>query len=173
MSNHTLTPAAGLEAFTIEEIRAEILRRRTSATPPAGFRREVFMSCGEDGYDPCEPYGECEHEQDVCYMGPDVGAETFGGISSQWSQEDGIFFLLQKHDGPTWTREQLAELPEMVKKALSQIDLAAAKAFFKANPEPFKKTPTVNDLAEMANENNLSAPEVFQAYMELTKGDTK
>lgn len=173
MNKTTPTPVAGLEAFTAEEIRAELRRRGITATPPAGFRREIFMQCGEDGYDPCEPYGECEHEQDICCMGPDVGAETFGGISSQWSPEDGIFFLIQKHDGPTWTREQLTELPEMVKQALSQIDLAEAKAFFKANPAPFEGTPTIDDLYQFAQDNNLKAPQTFEAYVAHTNGGTK
>lgn len=182
MNKTTFTAVAGLEAFTTEEILAEILRRSTSVTPPAGFKLEYFCTCGCG----CTPDDRMEEDCEIeghSFEGPSTHLTNSTGcqVNTSWNPEDGISFRisnygynkLDEYVERAWTREEVEQLPEMVKKVLSRIDLAEAKAFLEANPEPFKKEPTVTDLAEMADENNLKAPELFRAYMELTNGGAK
>lgn len=177
MNNHTFTP--DIRNVSDADLAAEIAKRGLKThqwgdlepwepTPPAGFRREIFMQCGEDGYDPCEPYGECEHEQDVCFMGPDVSAKTFGGISSQWTKDKGIFFLLQKHDGPEWNPEQLADLPAAIDTIERKIGEDAAVELLKSQTHLLQPTSTVCQLANFAMDNGVSASAVFAAYQILT-----
>lgn len=182
MNKTTSTPVAGLEAFTIEEIRAEILRRRTSVTPPAGFKLEYFCTCGCG----CTPDDRMEEDCEIeghSFEGPSNYLVNSTGcqVSTSWNPEDGISFRisnygynkLDEYVERAWTREEVEQLPEMVKKVLNRIDLAEARAFFKRLPEPFEDEPSVEDLYWLAKDNNLKAPEVFQAYMELTNGGAK
>lgn len=144
--------------------------------PPAGFRKESFPECADGALDipvECEPYGSCDCDRDICFIGPDVSAETFGGISSQWNEADGIFFLIQKHDGPSWTQEQLAELPSIVDTIERKINEECAFELMKSQPHLLKPTTTVNQLCRFAWENEVTASAVFAAYQELTKGGSR
>lgn len=182
MNKSTSTPAAGLDAFTTEEIRAEIFRRRTSATPPAGFKLEYFCSCGCS----CTPDDRMEEDCEIyghSFEGPSTHLINSTGcqVNTTWTPEDGIIFRISNHGYNDrdeyvergWAREEVERLPEMLTKVLNRIDLAEARAFFKRLPEPFEDEPSVEDLYQLAKDNNLKAPEVFQAYMELTNGGAK
>lgn len=149
-------------------------------TPPAGFKLEYHCSCGMG----CTP--EDLNTEENCeiighsYTGPGVYLDSSNvQLNSSWTAKHGITFHLTNYKGQNddgnwiesgWTRDELKQLPNMVTNVLSQIDYAEAKAFFGRFPEPFEGTPTVNELITLAHDNNLSAPEAFQAYMDLTNG---
>lgn len=148
-------------------------------TPPAGFKLEYHCSCGMG----CTP--EDLNTEENCeiighsYTGPGVYLDSSSvQLNSSWTAKHGITFHLsnykcQDDDGnwteSSWTRDELAQLPAMVTKVLSTIDYAAAKEFFEQHPEHFDRVPGVGALAVLADQNNLSAPEAFQAYMDLHK----
>lgn len=143
-----------------------------AVTPPAGFTAETYLDCVDEfGEIPavCEPYGSCDCDRSIEYHGPNVTGETFSGITSQWTPERGIFFLIQKPDSPVWSEEQLSELPSVIEAIERKIYYTAAKDFFERHPEHFDREPGIYELACLADENNLSAPEAFQAYMDIYK----
>lgn len=146
---------------------------------PAGFKLEYHCACGMG----CTP--EDLNTEENChiighsYDGPSVYLDNSNvQLNSNWTAKHGITFHLsnykcQDDDGnwteSSWTRDELAQLPAMVTKVLSTIDYAAAKEFFEQHPEHFDRVPGVGALAVLADQNNLSAPEAFQAYMDLHK----
>ncbi|MCS3492406.1 hypothetical protein M2368_001409 [Arthrobacter sp. JUb119] len=147
--------------------------RITPVTPPAGFLKAVYLDCADEyGEIPaeCQPYGSCACDREISYHGPNVSGETFGGVTSQWTPEKGIFFILQKNDGELWTRDQLAELPALIDSIEQKIDQEIAVDLMKSRPEMLRATTTVNKLCDFAVDNGVTASAAFAAYQELTKG---
>ncbi|MBP2398658.1 hypothetical protein [Glutamicibacter protophormiae] len=172
--------------YTTAQLVAEADRRGVpvpanlrAENPPAGFKLEYHCACGMG----CTP--EDLNTEEKCHIighsfdGPGVYLDSSSvQLNSNWTAKHGITFHLsnyksQDRDGnwveSSWTRDELSQLPAMVTKVLSTIDYAAAKEFFEQHPEHFDRVPGVGALAVLADQNNLSAPEAFQAYMDLTK----
>lgn len=144
--------------------------------PPAGFRENTYLDCMDEFGDipaACEPYGSCDCDRDISFHGPNVSAETFSGITSQWTPEKGIFFILQKNDDPLWTREQIAELPAVIDQIERKIDEEMALDLLKSQAHLLRTTTTVNQLCNFAIANEVTASAVFAAYQELTKDGSR
>lgn len=150
--------------------------------PPVGFKLEYACSCGMG----CTPNDLNADENcqilGSSYEGPGVHLSSSSGcqVNSRWTAERGVFFDISnygyasdaddaKYIEKPWTREQLEHLPKMVEQVLSKIDYAAAHDFFENHPAHFENAATVQGLALLADENNLSVPEAFQAYMDIYK----
>lgn len=183
----SVTPAhSKISEYTTAQLVAEADRRGVpvpanlrTEPQPAGFKLEYHCACGMG----CTP--EDLNTEEKChiighsYDGPGVYLDNSNAqLNSNWTAKHGITFHLsnykcQDDDGnwteSSWTRDELAQLPAMVTKVLSTIDYAAAKEFFEQHPEHFDRVPGVGALAVLADQNNLSAPEAFQAYMDLHK----
>ncbi|MGR6899772.1 hypothetical protein [Glutamicibacter sp. BSL13] len=142
---------------------------------PAGFNVEYHCSCGAE----CPPNEQLDEDCTTLghsFTGPGVYLDNSNAqLNSYWDTKNGITFQLSNYkcadngdwtEAP-WTREQIEHVPNMVNQVLAQIDRAAAKEYLEQHP--IKGTPTVNGLFALAEENNLKAPELFQAYMELTQ----
>lgn len=131
MPKNTFTP--DIRDVSDADIKAELFRRRTSVTPPAGFKLEYFCSCGCG----CTPDDRMEEECEIIghsFEGPSTYLANSTGcqVNSGWTPEDGITFRISNHGHNdldeyverAWTREEVEHLPEMVKQVLSKIDLA-------------------------------------------------
>lgn len=141
-------------------------------TPPVGFTEATYLDCAVECGDipgECEPYGSCDCDRSIEYHGPNANGKTFSGITSQWTPKLGIFFLIQKHDSPVWSEKQLSELSSVIDAIKYKIHYTAAKDFFERHPEHFDHVTGVGALAVLADQNNLSAPEAFQAYIDIYK----
>ena len=163
-----LDRAIELESFTDDALKAELALR--TIQPPAGFRTETFMECGRDGYDPCEPYGECGHEKDITYMGPGHYEAKGWRISTQWTPRRGIFYILDHDEPGIWTPEEIEELPEALKKVSYKIDLDAALEYMSNHPELTKEKITINRLCEAAQREGLNWGAMAEAWTILRDG---
>lgn len=177
-----LAPVAlNIEHVPDADLAAEIVKRGLEAngwgnlepwepTPPAGFRREIFMQCGEDGYDPCEPYGECEHEQDITFGGPGYCESADWRVSTQWTPESGIFYMIT-HDGlGIWTPEEIVALPKAIEAVKYKIDLDAALEYLGKHSELTKEKVTINRLCEAAQSEGLNWGAMAEAWTILRDG---
>lgn len=165
-----LDRAIELESFSDEQIQAELALR--TIQPPAGFRTETFMECGRDGYDPCEPYGECDHEKDITFRGPGYYAADDWRVSTQWTPERGIFYILQ-HDGlGIWTPEEIEELPKALESVTRENGNASAIRYMRLNPQIDLMKMTIADVADLAREAGVCASQVMHAWTVIRNEQT-
>lgn len=122
---------------------------------PAGFTVKT-----EDGINGQE-FFYCE--------GPKASAGQIT-VESFWNKPGGIdlHFTNDRHmDNEIFNMEELATLTGLIEEVATKINYAAAQDFFESHPQYFETTLGVGKLAALADANQLSAPEAFQAYMDL------
>ncbi|WP_334123037.1 hypothetical protein [Glutamicibacter sp.] len=91
-------------------------------------------------------------------------------VESFWDQPGGISFHItnDRHlDNGIFNREELGSLGRLIEQVNSKISYAAAHDYFAQHPEHFEKAIGVVELAVLADAQGLSAPEAFQAYMDI------
>lgn len=128
------------------------IKNPSNAPAPAGFR--TVIETDENG-----------NEFPVAH-GPEVLARGIQ-ISSHWSEPHGIEFVIYNHrseDGHDFARDELEEVPGMIKSVLETIDLAHTERYLAERPELLDSIKTVTDLARVAYENDLEPTKVFAVY---------
>lgn len=93
-------------------------------SPPPGFRTVIFRECWDDD-EGCEDEQRCPHDEQTIFMGPSCAKDTWT-VTTQWTPERGIFFMIGHDEPGLWTLEETHELSTAIAAIKHQLNTDAA-----------------------------------------------